>query len=113
MVQIHKNLVLFDFDTFQKWLKFIRYAPGDRDLIFAHIKKIMQFQNFKRALLPECLKMYLKDRVISIDNPESVSCFTKQDSLESKQKHFDIVSCQLNYPDSVPVFFELYKVFPT
>ena len=118
-----KSIPLHDLESFKKWLNFIRFIPREhpnlnkiqnmgvatispefdcQKVIDEHISKMLQFQNFKKSTLPECIDAFLKDRVTSkmecaitsAENPEA-SCVAKQDSISQRSKYFKMVYDQL------------------
>jgi hypothetical protein len=91
-LESNKQAVLMSTYTFKKWLHFIRYLPeiNDPRTVFSHVEKMMHLSQFSKAILQECVKEFIKDRVMGPANS-----FSKHDSLAYKKKCFEMVTRQL------------------
>lgn len=83
----------YDFSSFKKWLNFLRYMPiQDREvqtsLVDNHIEEMMQLSTFNKSVLFECVKEFMKVKIMTAgnfsENPELVQ-LTKQDSLTNQK----------------------------
>ena len=64
-IERNQCIVLNDtFEVFAKWLKFIRYLPVKGPTIDAllklHVETMMELQNFKKSILYDCVREFLK-----------------------------------------------------
>lgn len=115
IIEKHKSIPLYDLDSFKKWLNFIRFIPQEQfvfeedqndrqhidnqQIIDEHIRKIIQFSNFKKSILSECIKAFVEDRVTSKSSQCSSEnagiSFSRQDQIDQKTKYFGMIYEQL------------------
>jgi hypothetical protein len=53
-IQVNRNIVVFDSNSFVKWLKFIKYLPVKTEQVTRHFEKMVKFECLPR--LAECIK---------------------------------------------------------